>query len=141
MYRVYALVWMIRSVSREYGVRMSSGFLLCLLTASALIDARGENMDSRLAVLARIEDSSPRSRVRFFSGTLILHLKSAVEPINLDEKTKYLKIHEKKAALDQMFLNCFVKNFVIQKEEFCHRPYVTNVSPYWTTCPSIAFTS
>ncbi len=86
MYRVYARVWMIRSVSREYGVRISSDFLLCRLTASALIEARGERMDSRLAVLARMEDSSPPPRVRLLSGLLILHVKSVVELINSDEK-------------------------------------------------------
>ncbi len=50
-------------------------------------------MDSRLAVLARMEDSSPRPRVRFSSGLLILQVKSAVEPFNCDEKKqKVLKM-------------------------------------------------
>ena len=53
-------------------------------------------MDSRLAVLARMEDSSPRPRVRFLSCLLILHLNSAVEPFKSDVRQK---ISEKKSEI------------------------------------------
>jgi hypothetical protein len=56
--------------------------------ASALIEARGDRMDSRLAVLARMEDSSPHSGALFLPGLLILHVNSVVVPFKSDEEQR-----------------------------------------------------
>ena len=85
---------MILSVSLEYGERISLGFLLCLRTASALIDARGERSDSRLSVTVRIEESSPLPHEYLILRPLISHdnfVPGGINPDGRNPEKEWLK--------------------------------------------------
>lgn len=103
MYRVYARVWMIRSASREYGVRISAGFRFFRRSAWSVRDAWEDSRASRSRVYRWIAGLRRSSRC---SPCRTIHIVNSLEGggIKADDPFVHLSPvgHKGLAELDNM---------------------------------------